>query len=616
MWVKVIPAVRLPRHLNELDYAVPAHLAPDLRPHQLVKIPLRNKTHFGIVSTVFPDEPAKPLKPITDIIHPEPALLSAQLHFLEHTADLYHVSLGFLLKTALFSLQKRKLERFQKTSLPSLVTPTTIAPCTSEITQAEQLAAYFANTLSLSHQHLIIVPEISEIEAIIALLPKKFSDQIVIVHSDIKPTIAFQNWLDIRSNQKSIIIGTRLAFFAPFANLAHIFLWRESSEEHKNTDMAPRFHNRDAALLLAHYWGSELHLLSASLSVESYFWQHKKIFTPAALFNTPKTIDYEIANMNTERRLGNHLFSQATLDALHHSSRHTFLFVYQRGSGKNTLCSDCGQLFRCPVCSLPITWYKTSNKLLCHHCAYSQPMIETCPKCHSINLKTYGLGSESITQAVQQLFPQSERTIESLDSLSSAPKKNTHLPHPLISIGTQAAWSKVDWSTLDTMVFVDADTPLFIPDYQSAERVWHQIHDAHYRLHPTARLIIQTAHPDHSVFRHFFKPQLFYQTELKQRYELRYPPYSFLIKIFAKFMSLEAADLESQKIYEQLIRLTKNDKNITIIPTQEKKNSTGIWKIITIKIAHPSPLPPRITYLNFLPSNWKVDPHPNSLLRV
>ncbi len=616
MWVQVIPALRMPTHLPWLDYLVPAELEPQITIGQLVKIPLRGKANFAIVYKIFISEPDKPLKTVVEIIHSEPSLLAPQIDFLNHVAHLYQVSFGFLIKTSLFPLQKRKIKHFQTLSLP---TPeevsTNFSPYTYEITDETELKQYLEEKLSDTGQNLIIVPEIANIKTIIALLPEKYTDQVVTVHSDIKAAELFKSWTNVRTNTKKIIIGTRSAFFMPFCNLRNIFLLFESSDEHKNADMAPRFHSRDAALLLSHYFRSQLHLVTSSLSVESYFWQHKKLFEQVKVQSAPKPFQYEVVDMNAERKLGNTLFSQSVLDVLKNSSGHTFLFVYQRGSGKNTLCQDCGYLFRCPVCSLPITWYKIRNTLLCHHCGYEQPMIENCIQCSSIHLKTYGLGSENVAAEIQKMFFRGERNIVILDSLS---KKSDFTPGtiPCISIGTKAAWAKLDWLTVSTTVFIDADTPLFIPEYQATERIWHQIHDARYRMNPNSELIVQTAHPNHSIFQHFFKPQLFYQTELKQRSLLRYPPYSFLIKIFAKFLSYEAANTESQKIYNELIRLTQSEKNITITPTQEKKNRTGVWKIITLKIAHNTALPPLITFLSFLPSNWKVDPHPSTLLRI
>ena len=114
MLVQIIPAKRMPMSLPFLDYSVPEKYQQIIRPGQLVKIPFRNKEEFGVVFSLLASTSEKEikLKTITEVVFEKPIISQEQLNFLKDVSDFYHVSLGFLLKTNLIPLQKRKLTLF------------------------------------------------------------------------------------------------------------------------------------------------------------------------------------------------------------------------------------------------------------------------------------------------------------------------------------------------------------------------------------------------------------------------------------------------------------------------------------------------------------------------
>src|SRR3989344_3367474 len=120
MIVQIIPAKRMPLSLPFLDYLVPEEYRTKIRPGQLVKIPFRNKEEFGVVFGLQSTASEKEikLKPVSELVFEKPILSTEQLNFLKDISEFYHVSLGFLLKTNLIPLQKRKLQKLQSENLP------------------------------------------------------------------------------------------------------------------------------------------------------------------------------------------------------------------------------------------------------------------------------------------------------------------------------------------------------------------------------------------------------------------------------------------------------------------------------------------------------------------
>ena len=59
----------------------------------------------------------------------------------------------------------------------------------------------------------------------------------------------------------------------------------------------------------------------------------------------------------------------------------TILFLNRRGFATFVLCKACGHAFRCPHCSVSLTYHRHSDRLSCHYCGFQQRVPETCPGC-------------------------------------------------------------------------------------------------------------------------------------------------------------------------------------------------------------------------------------------
>src|SRR4030042_6133779 len=118
-------------------------------------------------------------------------------------------------------------------------------------------------------QKLILFPTVSQLELRAKQCPK---DKTVLIHSGLKQKQLKENWHKIALGQAQIILGTRLACFAPFLNLKEIEIQDETNPAHRSWDMFPYYRTHEIARNLAEIFGSKLTLKSNAPSIESFYF--------------------------------------------------------------------------------------------------------------------------------------------------------------------------------------------------------------------------------------------------------------------------------------------------------------------------------------------------------
>ncbi|OGH88591.1 MAG: primosomal protein N' [Candidatus Magasanikbacteria bacterium RIFOXYC2_FULL_42_28] len=653
-YVKVAPVRRLPLKLQILDYLAPEHLAPILTPGQLVKIPFMKKEIFGVVTEINPgfanatlDKPEK-IKSISSIFLEKPIISAEQLNFLIETAVIYHTPLGFLLKENLPPLQPRKLAKLKLVESNAPTTPGLEADPSSgrrgdrsmspparggeaggvgAITMSAKPELFIYKTKSekidaikkiigAGEQTLILVPEVNQIKE----LEKKFGDSAIVFHGDLSPKIKFERWWQVWRREKKMIIGTRAALFLPFFGLQDIILDDEENPSYKSWDMAPRYHTRDAVLMLSRHHGSTLTLLAHTPSVESYF------FAKANVYNLVNKLEKflnpipELIDLRDERRGGNYnIFSDQMLETAKNApTGDWFFYVNRRGSAGYVGCRDCGYVSKCQKCERGLVYHRETNNLQCHYCKISSPMNTHCPSCKGVNVVMYGAGTETVEGDARRMFP--DRAIVRLDADTiESYKPNLEDNRPKIYIGTQMAWMLIDWEKLSLMVMVEADSALFIPEYKTTENLFLQIREAQFRLPETAKFLIQTAQIDHVVYNALYNPERFYAPELQTRKQFQYPPFYYLLRVLCGVPNSQDAEMQINQYLKALQTLTKDEKKVIIfgpLQTTPYYQQGKYWQIIVVKLPYEKYKDWTKKISAITPPEFKFDPNPNTLLSL
>lgn len=615
----------MPRSLPFLDYTAPVELENQVKIGQLVIIPFRNREEYGVIMELASDQPIKKgVKPISKIVFSHPALAPAQLDFLHDLSLFYGTSLGFLLKTNLPPLKKTKLAKIKLNKPQKKNDKREFAkPRAFYWTDREERAEFIAKEIAGRGQVLFLAPELAHIKEVVGSLPPALAKETLEISGELGDKEMFEKWMSLRQGEKRIVVGTRRALFLPWQNLTQIFVIDEANPNHKNWDMAPRTHNKDAALFLAKQHNAQVFFLSHTPSVENYYFTKRKIFSAKNDF-APAPVasgDPVIVDMRSQRRSGNYGFlSGYLLEKMNRvKSGDIFLFLNKRGSSSCVGCRDCGNIIKCQACGNSLVYHGDENNLQCHFCKTVQPFRPVCAVCRGVNMAMYGVGTQLAENTIKKDFGQdNKRLIIRLDSDSPVADALSDARDKII-IGTQLAWNKIDWSRVKLVAFLDADAPLFLPEYKATENIWYLLRDARFRLPTDARFIIQTSHPEHQVFSCLAEPEKFYEYQIKERRLLGYPPFNYLLKFYNAAVSSKEAEGEARQLFSVLASLTKDDKTVKLVgPLKMVPWQYGgkFSYVILAKIGFENYKKTTMKLAPVVPEGWKIDPNPESLLSV
>ena len=155
------------------------------------------------------------------------------------------------------------------------------------------------------------------------------------------------------------VVGPRSALFAPAFNVALIIVDEEHEPAYKQSEFAPYYHARDAALALARRCGAVVVMGSATPDVATYYdaqrGRHHLMTLPDRIPGADGApiplADTQIVDMRRELREGNRsVFSRslsAALDDTIAAGQQAILFLNRRGSAAFIQCRDCGNVVTC-----------------------------------------------------------------------------------------------------------------------------------------------------------------------------------------------------------------------------------------------------------------------------
>ena len=127
-----------------------------------------------------------------------------------------------------------------------------------------------ARTLAAGRQALVLVPEISLTPRLTQEFRERFPDTpLISLHSGLADGERTRHWLQAQSGAAAIVLGTRLAVFAPLPKLALIVVDEEQDSSFKQQD-GLRYSARDVAVFRARQAGIPIVLGSATPALETY----------------------------------------------------------------------------------------------------------------------------------------------------------------------------------------------------------------------------------------------------------------------------------------------------------------------------------------------------------
>ncbi|MCQ2206720.1 MAG: primosomal protein N' [Paludibacteraceae bacterium] len=409
------------------------------------------------------------------------------------------------------------------------------------------------DVIKTGKQALFLLPEIALTTQITMRLRKVFGSQLCVYHSKFSDAERVEIWQNmLKGEHCQVVLGVRSSVLLPFKDLGLIVVDEEHENSYKQYDPAPRYHARDAAIVLAGIMKAKVLLGSATPSIETYFNAKTGKFGLVELstryegVKLPEIIVADIKEALHKKEMQLHFTPQLIkeMDEAFKNHEQVILFQNRRGYSPYIQCMSCGYVPRCKNCDVSLTYHKFSNLLSCHYCGYTYPMMQLCPACGNPTIDTRGFGTEKIEDEVNAIFPDVKVARLDLDVAKSRKSFENIISDfengkTDVLVGTQMISKGLDFDRVRVVGILNADSMLSIPDFRSNERAFQlmaQVSGRAGRRGKRGVVVIQTSQPDHPIIKQVQENdyQTLYQEQLEERNIFHYPPYFRLTHLYIK----------------------------------------------------------------------------------
>jgi primosomal protein N' (replication factor Y) len=416
--------------------------------------------------------------------------------------------------------------------------------------------------LAEGRQALVLVPEINLTPQLEARFAARFPQRrLVAMHSGLTPAQRLSHWLMALLGQADIVLGTRLAVFAPLPRLGLIVVDEEHDPSYKQQEGA-RYSARDLAVYRAHLEGVPVILGSATPSLET--WRHA---TQGRYRNVPlaqrigggalprvRLFDMGVLPKPMETAAGGApkpvVLAPMVLASLRErleAGEQSLVFLNRRGYAPVLHCADCGWKSGCPHCSAWRVFHKGERTLRCHHCGFTERVPRACPECGNLDIAPLGRGTEKLEEQLAEALPGAR--IARLDADTARGKgqlesrlAEVHAGEVDVLVGTQMVTKGHDFRRITLVVAVSPDSALFASDFRAPERLFALLMQAAGRAGRDAEaaarseMWVQTWHPQHPLYAALKKHDFaaFAESQLDERHSAGLPPFSHLALLRAE----------------------------------------------------------------------------------
>jgi len=409
--------------------------------------------------------------------------------------------------------------------------------------------------ISQGRQVLMMVPEIALTTQLCQRLRRVFGAKMLVYHSKLSEPERVEIWKALLddSSQIDVVLGVRSSIFLPFRQLGLVIVDEEHEPSYKQQDPAPRYHGRDVSMVLAAKHGAKVLLGSATPSLESWYQAQQDKYGLVSLTERHAGVSMPtislISTVDARKQQGAQgPFTPQLIGALANTLRsghQAILFQNRRGYSPVVECTSCGWTPQCPRCNVSMTYHKRTRMLSCHYCGYQTPWPAQCPSCGNPRLELSGFGTERIEDTLQQILPiakpirmdtdttASRKSYERLLSDFESRKAN-------VLIGTQMVSKGLDFSEVQTVGVLSADSLMNFPDFRAYERAFQLMEQvagrAGRRAGQEGEVLIQCSDPRNQLLRQVVHHDYLGMatTQLTDRQKYGFPPFTRLIMIYIK----------------------------------------------------------------------------------
>jgi primosomal protein N' (replication factor Y) len=453
------------------------------------------------------------------------------------------------------------------------------------VTGSGKTEVYFeavAETLRRGKQAMIMLPEIALTGQFMSRFVARFGCLPAEWHSALSGPERGRVWRAAATGEARVVVGARSALFLPYSDLGLVIVDEEHDPGFKQDDRV-HYQGRDLSVVRGSLGKFPVILASATPSIESHVnarnGRYRHILLPGR-FTGADLPEITPIDMRTHPPEKGQWLSPVLVDALKDTladRQQSLLFLNRRGYAPLTLCRSCGHRFECPQCTAWLVEHRFRRKLNCHHCGFSLPMPETCPKCgEEGSLVACGPGVERVAEEVRERFPDARLALLSSDLIPGLDEMRRIIGsiesgEVDIIIGTQIVAKGHNFPLLATVGIVDGDLGLSMgADPRAGERTFqllHQVTGRAGRALTKGRGFIQTHMPEHPVMESIIlgDRDAFLDREIDMRRRGLLPPFG---RLAALVISARDKDL-AEKFAREVARRAPKAEQIEVLGPAE-----------------------------------------------
>ena len=443
----------------------------------------------------------------------------------------------------------------------ALPEPLAFAPSLLQgVTGSGKTEVYFAaaaRAIAAGRQALLLVPEINltpQLETRIAqALP---GIEATVLHSGLSAAARLARWQAAARGETGLVVGTRLAVFAPMPRLGLIVVDEEHDASFKQQE-GVRYHARDVAVYRARLRAVPIILGSATPSLESYAsarrGRYRSLRLPRrAIAGSTLPPVRIVPNRSTSSREG---LGEALREAIAlrlKKGEQALLFINRRGFAPSLLCVACAWKAMCPRCAARLVVHRDAGVLRCHHCGHTQRIPVACPDCGNQDLLPLGFGTQRLEGALSEIYPSARVLRIDRDSTRrrgsfAAMQRTIAAGEVDILVGTQMLAKGHDFPRLTLVGVLGADNALYSADFRATERLFallEQVAGRAGRAELPGEVIVQSDFPEHPLYAALQSHDYdrFAATLLAERESLELPPFAHLALLGAEAPQREAVN--------------------------------------------------------------------------
>lgn len=414
---------------------------------------------------------------------------------------------------------------------------------------------------------IVLVPEIALTPQTVDRFRGAFGDSVAVLHSGLSDGERFDAWQSLRRGERRIAVGARSALFAPLEGVGAVIVDEEHEASYKQAE-TPRYHAREAAIVRARADGAVTILGSATPSLESWDRARSERITlltlpdRAAGASLPRVVAVDMRVVAEQERMARTpggrrspeagILSGELIDAIEarcNKGEQSLLLLNRRGYSSFVQCDECGDVPKCPHCSISLTYHRVTNSFACHYCQFQRAASLLCENCGQMSLRKRGSGTQHIERLVAERFPTARIARMDLDTTSGKWSHARILDRVGqgevdILLGTQMIAKGLDFPNVTLVGVVDADVGLNIPDFRASEKTFQllsQVAGRAGRGLKNGEVIVQTRLPNAEAIKFALSHDYagFVEYELGTRQLPAYPP---LVSLANIVISGEASD--------------------------------------------------------------------------